>query len=61
MVSSATPLRALPALGSDPGAVPLVGEVVRVRERRGVWVRIALDAGREGWYPVERTYALQRD
>jgi hypothetical protein len=61
VVATATPLRSLPALGSEPGAVPLVGEVVRVRERRGVWVRIALEAGREGWYPAERTYALQRD
>ncbi|MBP7551089.1 MAG: BatD family protein [Gemmatimonadaceae bacterium] len=61
VVATATPLRALPALGAEPGAVPLVGEVVTVRERRGVWVRISLEAGREGWYPVERTYPLQRD
>jgi hypothetical protein len=61
VIATATPLRSLPALGSEPGAVPLVGEVVRVRERRGVWVRIVLEAGREGWYPIERTYALARD
>lgn len=61
VIATAAPLRALPALGAEPGAVPLVGEVVTVRERRGVWVRIALEAGREGWYPAERTYALARD
>lgn len=61
VIATAAPLRALPALGAEPGAVPLVGEVVTVRERRGVWVRIVLEAGREGWYPVERTYALARD
>lgn len=61
VIATATPLRALPALGSEQGSVPLVGEVVRVRERRGVWLRIALDEGRSGWYAAERTYPLARD
>ena len=61
VIASAAPLRALPALGADAGSVPLVGEVVTILERRGVWVRISLDAGREGWYPAERTYPLARD
>lgn len=61
VIATATPLRALPALGAEQGAVPLVGEVVRVRERRGVWLRIVLDEGRAGWYPAERTYPLARD
>jgi len=61
VIATQAPLRTLPALGSEGGAVPLVGEVVRVRERRGVWARIELDAGRSGWYPVERTYPLKRD
>ena len=61
VIATTTPLRALPALGAEQGAVPLVGEVVRVRERRGVWLRIALDEGRSGWYPAERTYPLARD
>lgn len=60
VVSSVTSLRSLPALGSEPGPVPLVGEVVRVRERRGVWLRVELDAGRSGWYPAENTYRLER-
>lgn len=61
VIAEAVPLRSLPALGADPGAVPLVGEVVRVRERRGVWLRLELEAGRSGWYPAERTYPLARD
>lgn len=61
VIATPTPLRALPALGAEAGAVPLIGEIVTVRERRGVWVRIELEAGRSGWYPVERTYPLQRD
>lgn len=61
VIASAVPLRALPALGAEASAVPLVGEVVRVRERRGVWLRVELDAGRAGWYPAERTYPLARD
>lgn len=61
VIATQTSLRALPALGAELGAVPLVGEVVTVGERRGVWVRITLDGGREGWYPLERTYPLQRD
>lgn len=61
VVMQPTPLRSLPALGADPGAVPLAGEVARIRERRGVWIRVALDRGREGWIPAERAQSLARD
>lgn len=61
VIASSAPLRTLPALGADQGAVPIAGEVVRVRERRGVWLRLELDAQRSGWYPAERTYPLVRD
>ena len=61
VVVDPSPLRTLPALGADPGAVPLAGEVARILERRGVWLRIELDGGREGWYPAERTRALARE
>ena len=61
VIATAAPLRALPALGAEAGSVPLVGEIVTIIERRGVWVRISLDAGRQGWYPTERTYPLVRD
>ncbi len=52
------PLRTLPALGSEGGAVPMVGEVARVVERQGVWTRVALDGDREGWIASERLALL---
>jgi hypothetical protein len=61
VLADRTPLRALPALGADAGAVPMTGEVARVVERRGVWLRLELDGGRSGWYPAERTRSLARD
>ncbi len=61
VIATPVPLRSLPALGAEAGSVPLIGEVVRVRESRGVWLRIELEAGREGWYPAERTYPLARE
>ena len=61
VIAEPTPIRALPALGADPGAMPLTGEVARVLERRGVWLHIQLDGGRTGWYPTERTWSLARD
>lgn len=61
VVMRPTPLRALPALGADPGAVPLAGEVAKILDRRGVWIRVALDGGREGWIPAEGAQSLARD
>ncbi len=61
VIHEAAALRALPALGADPGAVPMRGEVARVLERRGVWLRLELDGDRSGWYPAERTWSLARD
>lgn len=61
VLAEPAPLRALPALGADPGAMPITGEIARVTERRGVWLRLELDGGRAGWYPAERVFALARD
>lgn len=61
VISVPTSLRALPALGADRGAMPIAGEVGRILERRGVWYRIELAGGREGWYPAERTWPVARD
>lgn len=61
VLAEPTPLRSLPALGAEPGSVPIVGEVARVRERRGVWLLLELDGERGGWYPTERTWSLARD
>lgn len=61
VIAERSPLRSLPALGADPGAVPMTGEIARVVERRGVWLRLELDGGRSGWFPAERTRSLARD
>lgn len=61
VIAEPTPIRALPALGADPGAMPMTGEIARVLERRGVWLHLELDGGRSGWYPTERTWSLARD
>lgn len=61
VLADRSPLRSLPALGADAGAVPMTGEVARVVERRGVWMRLELDGGRSGWYPAERTRSIARD
>ena len=61
VIRERSPLRALPALGADPGAVPMPGEIAVIRERRGVWLHLELDGGRAGWYPAERTLPLARD
>lgn len=61
VIAQPTALRSLPALGAEQGAVPLTGEVARVRERRGVWLHVSLDGGRAGWFPTERTWSLARD
>lgn len=61
VLADPTPLRSLPALGADAGAMPITGEIARVVERRGVWLRLELDGDREGWYPAERVLRLARD
>jgi Tfp pilus assembly protein PilF len=61
VIAEPTPIRALPALGADPGAMPITGEIARVIQRRGVWLHLELDGGRTGWYPTERTWSLARD
>ncbi len=61
VIHEAGALRALPALGADPGASPMRGEVARVRERRGAWLHLELDGERSGWYPAERSWPLARD
>lgn len=60
VVTDPGPLRVLPALGAEGGAVPLVGEVARVVERRGVWTHIALDGDRDGWIASERVTPLDQ-
>jgi hypothetical protein len=49
VVSEPAALRLLPALGAEAGPTPLTGELVRVTERSGVWVRVQLPGARDGW------------
>lgn len=58
VVTDPAPLRTLPALGAEGGAVPLVGEVARVVRRQGVWTHVSLDGGRDGWIASERLAPL---
>jgi hypothetical protein len=51
-------LRALPALVAEAGATPLTGELVKVMERSGVWVRVVASDGREGWIDAGRLIDL---
>ncbi|HEV8410375.1 MAG TPA: BatD family protein [Gemmatimonadaceae bacterium] len=59
VVTDPGPLRALPALGADAGAVPLVGEVAHIVQRQGVWTHIELDGERDGWIASERLMPLR--
>jgi len=61
VVADPAPLRAVPALGADARATPMVGEIAEVVERRGVWVHVRLDGARDGWIPSERVSPLGGD
>jgi hypothetical protein len=54
VVARPAPLRSLPALGSEAGITPLTGELVRVIERSGVWVRVKASTVRDGWIDAAR-------
>lgn len=49
VVRSADRLRDDPTLGGDAGADVVRGEIVRRLGQQGVWVRIRVDGGAEGW------------
>lgn len=61
VVTDPAPLRAIPALGAEAGATPMIGEVGRITAREGVWVQLRLDAVRRGWMPADRVRPLARD
>jgi tetratricopeptide (TPR) repeat protein len=58
IVTRAGSLRAEPALTADPGPPVDPTDVVRLAERTGPWVRVALDGGREGWIEAARLAPL---
>ena len=58
VVRGGDPLRALPALGADPTAQLLSGEVARVDSLTGPWAHVALDGQRGGWIARDRVLDL---
>lgn len=54
-----TPLSTVPALGSERVGSAGVGEVARITGRQGVWTRVSLDGGREGWLDATQLIPLE--
>jgi hypothetical protein len=54
VIVSRSSLRAAPALGEETGAETITGEVARVLGKQGVWARLRLSDGREGWLETRR-------
>jgi tetratricopeptide (TPR) repeat protein len=61
VVTRPEPLRTLPVLGSEPGPVPLTGEVGHVLQRQGAWALVQLDGQRQGWMAAELLLPLGSD
>jgi hypothetical protein len=60
VVAASGPARSVPALTGPAGAALQAGEVVVVRERRGVWARVDGD-GTTGWVETSRLRELRRE
>jgi hypothetical protein len=58
VVLSATRLREMPVLSSDPGIEALPGEVTKILGHQGAWTRIELTDRRRGWVEGARLQAL---
>jgi len=56
-----TRLRLLPALASESQASLHAGDVARIAERDGPWLRISLAGGRSGWTDSTAVYPIARD
>ena len=61
VVGETTTLRAAPALGGDVVLGVRPGEVVRTLSRRGEWVLVELDRGREGWIEAPMLISIARN
>ena len=61
VVGETTMLRSLPALGGDAVLNVRPGEVVRTLSRRGEWVLVQLDRGREGWIEAPMLISIARN
>ena len=60
VVVDASRLRAIPALGGEPGATVLTGEVARTVREQGVWSLVRLDDDREGWLESDHLEPIAR-
>jgi hypothetical protein len=55
VIASGSGLSSSPALGAERVAVLDAGDVGRVEERSGAWIRVRLDGDRDGWVEIGRT------
>lgn len=55
-----TPLSTVPALGGERVGSVGIGEVARITGHQGVWLRVSLDGGREGWLDATQVIPLER-
>lgn len=53
--------RVRPLLGADAGPRLRTGQLVRVTDRDGVWLRVEAVGGRGGWIPANAVLPLARD
>lgn len=60
VASDAVP-RVRPRLAAEGGFRLRMGELARIAERQGVWIRVIASTGREGWIPADVVYSLARD
>ena len=54
VVAGDLPLRALPALAAERVTAATDGELARIMERHGQWMRVELEGGRTGWAEARR-------
>jgi hypothetical protein len=55
VIGSGASLSSSPALGAERAAALDAGDVGRVEERSGAWLRVRLDGDRDGWVEIGRT------
>jgi len=60
VVTDAARLRSLPALGGEPGAVLLTGEIARTVREEGVWSLVRAGDDREGWVETDQLEPIAR-
>ncbi|HEX5579927.1 MAG TPA: SH3 domain-containing protein [Gemmatimonadaceae bacterium] len=61
VVATSGPARSTAALTAPAAGALEAGQVVRVRDRRGVWTRVSDGAGATGWVEDARLRELRRD